>query len=43
MMKIFFTFPGQGNQRPNMLAAIPDREAILARRAPCWGMKSILR
>jgi malonyl CoA-acyl carrier protein transacylase len=41
MMKILFTFPGQGAQRPNMLAAIPDREAIL-RRAPCWGMKSRL-
>ncbi|MXF49473.1 malonate decarboxylase subunit epsilon [Raoultella sp. Lac2] len=29
-MNIFFTFPGQGNQRPGMLDAIPDREAILA-------------
>ncbi len=27
-MKIIFTFPGQGGQRPAMLAAIPDREAI---------------
>lgn len=40
-MKILFTFPGQGGQRPAMLAAIPDREAILTQRAPCWGMKSI--
>lgn len=29
-MKILFTFPGQGNQRPGMLAAIPDRQNILA-------------
>ncbi len=28
-MKILFTFPGQGGQRPGMLAALPDREAIL--------------
>ena len=28
-MKILFTFPGQGGQRPGMLAMIPDREAIL--------------
>ncbi len=28
-MKILFTFPGQGGQHPGMLAAIPDREAIL--------------
>lgn len=41
-MKILFTFPGQGGQRPGMLAMIPDREAILTRRAPCWGMKSLL-
>ncbi|MDO3499357.1 hypothetical protein, partial [Klebsiella pneumoniae] len=25
-MKILFTFPGQGGQRPGMLAMIPDRE-----------------
>ncbi len=36
-MKILFTFPGQGGQRPGMLAMIPDREAILTERAPCWG------
>ncbi len=30
-MKILFTFPGQGGQRPGMLAMIPDREAILTR------------
>lgn len=42
-MKILFTFPGQGGQRPGMLAALPDREAILTQaRAPCWGMKSLL-
>ena len=29
-MKILFTFPGQGNQRPDMLAALPDRQNILA-------------
>ncbi|HDH7815593.1 TPA: malonate decarboxylase subunit epsilon [Raoultella ornithinolytica] len=29
-MKILFTFPGQGNQRPGMLGVIPHREAILA-------------
>ncbi|HHS9580231.1 TPA: malonate decarboxylase subunit epsilon [Raoultella planticola] len=29
-MKILFTFPGQGNQRPGMLGVIPNREAILA-------------
>ena len=29
-MKIIFTFPGQGNQRPDMLAALPDRQNILA-------------
>ncbi len=29
-MKILFTFPGQGNQRQGMLAAIPDRQNILA-------------
>lgn len=29
-MKILFTFPGQGNQRPYMLAALPDRQNILA-------------
>ena len=35
-MKILFTFPGQGGQRPGMLAMIPDREAILtqARAVP---------
>ena len=29
-MKILFTFPGQGNQRPDMLAGLPDRQNILA-------------
>lgn len=29
-MKILFTFPGQGNQHPGMLAAIPDRQNIMA-------------
>ncbi|MDU4229934.1 MAG: acyltransferase domain-containing protein, partial [Klebsiella grimontii] len=29
-MKILFTFPGQGNQRPDMLADLPDRQNILA-------------
>lgn len=29
-MKILFTFPGQGNQRQGMLAAIPDRQNIMA-------------
>ncbi len=29
-MKILFTFPGQGSQRPGMLDAIPNREAIFA-------------
>ena len=28
-MKILFTFPGQGTQRPGMLAALPDGEALL--------------
>ncbi|TLV11477.1 malonate decarboxylase subunit epsilon [Klebsiella indica] len=28
-MKILFTFPGQGSQRPGMLATIPDRQNIL--------------
>lgn len=40
-MKILFTFPGQGAQRPNMLAAIPDREAILSQACAVLGMKSI--
>lgn len=29
-MKILFTFPGQGTQRPGMLAALPDGEAVLS-------------
>lgn len=29
-MKILFSFPGQGNQRPDMLADLPDRQNILA-------------
>ncbi len=29
-MKILFTFPGQGTQRPGMLSDVPDRTAILA-------------
>lgn len=29
-MKILFTFPGQGNQHPGILAAIPDRQNIMA-------------
>lgn len=36
-MKILFTFPGQGAQRPNMLAAIPDREAILSQARAVLG------
>jgi hypothetical protein len=42
-MKILFTFPGQGNQRPGMLGALPDREAILAQARAVLGMKSIPR
>lgn len=41
-MKILFTFPGQGGQRPGMLAAIPDREAIFTRARAVLGMKSLL-
>ena len=41
-MKILFTFPGQGGQRPGMLAMIPDREAILTRARAVLGMKSLL-
>ncbi len=40
-MKILFTFPGQGGQRPGMLAMIPDREAILTQARAVLGMKSI--
>ena len=29
-MKILFTFPGQGTQRPGMLQALPDGDAVLA-------------
>ena len=36
-MKIIFTFPGQGGQRPAMLAAIPDREAILTQARAVLG------
>lgn len=36
-MKILFTFPGQGAQRPGMLAAIPDREAILSQARAVLG------
>ncbi len=41
-MKILFTFPGQGGQRPGMLAAIPDREAIFTQARAVLGMKSLL-
>ena len=40
-MKILFTFPGQGGQRPGMLAMIPDREAFLTQARAVLGMKSI--
>ena len=36
-MKIICTFPGQGGQRPAMLAAIPDREAILTQARAVLG------
>lgn len=36
-MKILFTFPGQGGQRPGMLAMIPDREAILTQARAVLG------
>lgn len=36
-MKILFTFPGQGGQRPGMLAALPDREAILTQARAVLG------
>lgn len=36
-MKILFTFPGQGAQRPGMLAEIPNREAILAQARTVLG------
>lgn len=29
-MKILFTFPGQGTQRPNMLQHLPERDAVLS-------------
>ncbi len=37
IMKILFTFPGQGGQRPGMLAMIPDREAILTQARAVLG------
>ena len=36
-MKILFTFPGQGGQRPAMLAAIPDRETIFTQAREVLG------
>jgi malonate decarboxylase epsilon subunit len=42
-MKILFTFPGQGNQRPGMLGVIPDREAILAEARSVLGRSRHLR
>ena len=36
-MKILFTFPGQGGQRPGMLAALPDREAIFTQARAVLG------
>ncbi len=37
IMKILFTFPGRGGQRPGMLAALPDREAILTQARAVLG------
>nr|MBP7674574.1 malonate decarboxylase subunit epsilon [Klebsiella sp.] len=36
-MKILFTFPGQGGQRPGMLSALPEREAILTQARAVLG------
>ncbi|VEC01262.1 Malonyl CoA-acyl carrier protein transacylase [Cedecea lapagei] len=36
-MKILFTFPGQGTQRPGMLQALPERDAIMAQARAVLG------